>query len=138
MKIKNLKKKYLLRKISNKYVPKEVTAHRKQGFASPMAKWLMSDLKPVCEDLLSKENFYFEEIKIEKKFPNSVKIEIKEKKAKLAWCQIIQKEILEKLRGYKAGTLSQYGMGMTMTEQLSNLSDEELVDLSHHIPTLKR
>ena len=55
MKIKNLKKKYLLRKISSKYVPKEVTAHRKQGFASPMAKWLMSDLKPVCEDLLSKE-----------------------------------------------------------------------------------
>jgi len=49
-----------------------------------------------------------------------------------------QKEILEKLRAYKTGTLSQYGMGMTMTEQLSNLSDKELVDLSHHIPTLKR
>ena len=48
-----------------------------------------------AKDLLSKENFYFEEIKIEKKFPNSIKIEIKGKKAKLVWCQIIQKETSE-------------------------------------------
>ena len=49
-----------------------------------------------------------------------------------------QKDILTKLRGYKAGTLNQYSMGPTMTEQLSNLSDDELSELSKYIPTLKR
>jgi len=49
-----------------------------------------------------------------------------------------QADILTKLRGYKAGTLSQYSMGSTMTEQLANLSDEELVELSKYVPTLKR
>lgn len=47
-------------------------------------------------------------------------------------------EILERLKGYKAGTLSQYGMGSTMTEQLASLKDEELVELSEYIPTLKK
>lgn len=49
-----------------------------------------------------------------------------------------QEEILKKLRGYKSGTLSQYGMGNTMMEQLANFSDEELVELSKYVPTLKR
>jgi len=49
-----------------------------------------------------------------------------------------EEDILKKLRGYKAGTLSQYGMGSTMMGQLTNLTDEELVELSKHIPTLKR
>jgi len=47
-------------------------------------------------------------------------------------------EVLTKLRGYKAGTLDQYSMGATMTEQLSALSDEELVELSEYVPTLKK
>ncbi len=49
-----------------------------------------------------------------------------------------EKDILNKLRGYKAGSLDQYGMGNTMTGQLTNLTDEELVELSKYIPTLKR
>lgn len=49
-----------------------------------------------------------------------------------------QKELLTKLREYKAGTLSQYSMGSTMTEQLVGLSDEELIELSKYIPTLKK
>ena len=55
MKIKNFKKKYLLRKIARKYVPNEIVSHRKQGFASPMAAWLKTDLKDLCNELLSKE-----------------------------------------------------------------------------------
>ena len=47
-------------------------------------------------------------------------------------------DILTKLRAYKNGTLSQYGMGNTMTGQLTNLTDEELVELSEYIPTLKK
>ncbi len=45
-----------------------------------------------AEKLLLEKNLYFENVKVKKIFPNLVKIEIKEKKAKLAWCQIIQKE----------------------------------------------
>jgi len=48
------------------------------------------------------------------------------------------KEILNKLRNYKKGTLSQYGMGYTMKDQLNNMSDEDLIDLSKYIPTLKK
>lgn len=47
------------------------------------------------------------------------------------------KEILKKLRAYKAGKLNQYSMGMTMTEQLTPLTDEELIKLSEYVPTLK-
>lgn len=46
-------------------------------------------------------------------------------------------EILKKLRGYKSGELDQYNMGSTMTEQLADLSDQELIDLSEYVPTLK-
>ena len=49
-----------------------------------------------------------------------------------------QEEILKKLRGYKSGTLSQYGMGNTMMEQLANFSDDDLVALSKYVPSLKR
>ena len=47
-------------------------------------------------------------------------------------------QILKRLRGYKAGTLDQYSMGATMSEQLSGLSDAELVELSEYVPTLKK
>jgi asparagine synthase (glutamine-hydrolysing) len=55
LKIKKFKKKYLLRKIAQKHIPNAVISHRKQGFASPMAAWLKTDLKPLCNELLSPE-----------------------------------------------------------------------------------
>ena len=48
-----------------------------------------------------------------------------------------QSEILTALKGYKSGRRSEYGMGSTMTEKVSNLSDSELEELSKYIPTLK-
>ena len=48
------------------------------------------------------------------------------------------RDILGKLRAYQEGVLNQYGKGNTMQEQLKNLSDEELIDLSEYIPTLKK
>lgn len=48
------------------------------------------------------------------------------------------KDILGKLRAYQEGELNQYGRGRTMQEQLKNLSDKELMDLSEYIPTLKK
>ncbi|MDD5373873.1 MAG: hypothetical protein PHO62_10675 [Sulfurimonas sp.] len=48
-----------------------------------------------------------------------------------------QPEILTALKGYKNGKKSEYSMGSTMTEKVSNFSDSELEELSKYIPTLK-
>lgn len=48
-----------------------------------------------------------------------------------------QPEILTALKGYREGKRSEYSMGSTMTEKVSNLSDSELEELSNYIPTLK-
>jgi len=53
MKLKNLQKKYLLKKAAAPFVPKAVLNHRKQGFSSPMAQWLKEELKPLSENILS-------------------------------------------------------------------------------------
>jgi cytochrome c553 len=46
-------------------------------------------------------------------------------------------EILAALNGYKEGKRSEYSMGSTMTEKLSNLSTNDIEELSEYIPTLK-
>ncbi len=56
MKLKWLQKKYLLKKASRKYLPKEVIKHRKQGFVGPMSCWLKKELKPFVLQTLSEEN----------------------------------------------------------------------------------
>lgn len=56
MKIKGQQKKYLLRKIAKKYLPDEIFSHRKQGFASPMAAWLRTDLREYVQESLSQSN----------------------------------------------------------------------------------
>jgi cytochrome c553 len=48
-----------------------------------------------------------------------------------------QSEILIALKGYRDGKRSEYGMGSTMTEKVSGFSNDELEELSKHIPTLK-
>ena len=47
-----------------------------------------------------------------------------------------QAEILTALQGYRDGTRSEYGMGSTMNEKVSEFSDSELEELSKYIPTL--
>jgi asparagine synthase (glutamine-hydrolysing) len=56
LKLKWFRKKYLLKKALADLLPKNVIRHRKQGFASPMAKWLQVDLKPYVLQTLSGEN----------------------------------------------------------------------------------
>ena len=46
-------------------------------------------------------------------------------------------EILKKLKGYKAGTLNQYGMGSLMRGQVASLSDAELEALADYISKVK-
>ena len=49
------RKKILLRKIAARRLPVEVTSHRKQGFESPMAAWLRTDLADYARGILGKE-----------------------------------------------------------------------------------
>jgi len=56
MKIKWLKKKYLLKKAVRDLLPREVIDHRKQGFVGPMTSWLKNELKPFVHDTLSETN----------------------------------------------------------------------------------
>lgn len=56
MKIKWLKKKYLLKKGVSGFLPKAVLDHKKQGFVGPMTRWLQTDLKALTLDMLSERN----------------------------------------------------------------------------------
>jgi asparagine synthase (glutamine-hydrolysing) len=52
-KYRNGVKKYILREIVHKYVPKEVMDRPKMGFAIPIADWLRTELRPLLDDYLS-------------------------------------------------------------------------------------
>ena len=55
-KIRGMKKKYLLRKVAEQYLPTEIINSKKQGFAAPMTSWIKNDLKDYVYERLSKEN----------------------------------------------------------------------------------
>ena len=55
MKMKQMRKKAMLKSIAAAKLPQPVLNHRKQGFAAPMAQWLKTDLKSFSDDLLSGE-----------------------------------------------------------------------------------
>lgn len=46
-------KKYILKEIVHRYVPKEVMDRPKMGFAIPIADWLRTQLRPMLEEYLS-------------------------------------------------------------------------------------
>jgi asparagine synthase (glutamine-hydrolysing) len=56
MKIKWLRKKYLLKKGTCGLLPKAVVNHKKQGFVGPMTRWLQTNLKELTLSKLSKKN----------------------------------------------------------------------------------
>jgi len=63
LKIRNGKKKYLLKKAGKRLLPNSVISHRKQGFCSPMSSWLSGDLLKTVEnklsdDEISKDNIF--------------------------------------------------------------------------------
>jgi len=55
LKIKGLKRKYILKKAAESILPKEVIWRRKAGFGAPIRSWLRTSLKPMIDDLLSEE-----------------------------------------------------------------------------------
>ncbi len=48
-------KKYILREIAHQYLPKEMMERPKMGFSIPLAKWLLSDLKPMVDEYLNED-----------------------------------------------------------------------------------
>jgi asparagine synthase (glutamine-hydrolysing) len=69
LKIKGLKRKYILKKAAESLLPKEVIWRKKAGFGAPIRSWLRTSLKPMIDDLLSEETvrrrglFDFQEIR---------------------------------------------------------------------------
>lgn len=55
LKIKGLKRKFILKKAVESILPKEVIYRKKAGFGAPIRSWLRGPLKPVVNDLLSNE-----------------------------------------------------------------------------------
>ncbi|WP_136808529.1 asparagine synthase (glutamine-hydrolyzing) [Desulfosediminicola flagellatus] len=52
LKLKNGKRKYLLKQLAKKYLPAEIIKLPKQGFGSPINEWLRGELKDFSRDLL--------------------------------------------------------------------------------------
>ena len=53
LKIKGLKRKYILKKAAERLLPKEVVWRKKAGFGAPIRSWLRGPLRPMVDDLLS-------------------------------------------------------------------------------------
>jgi asparagine synthase (glutamine-hydrolysing) len=54
-KINGLKRKYILKKTVEKYMPKKIVWRKKVGFAAPIGSWLKGQVKEMMYDLLSEE-----------------------------------------------------------------------------------
>ncbi len=55
LKIKGLKRKYILKRAAEQLLPKEIVWRKKAGFSAPVRSWLRDALKPMINDLLSEE-----------------------------------------------------------------------------------
>lgn len=55
LKIKGLKRKYVLKKAAERVLPKEIIWRKKAGFGAPIRSWMRGSLAPLVDDLLSTE-----------------------------------------------------------------------------------
>jgi asparagine synthase (glutamine-hydrolysing) len=55
LKLKGLKRKYILKKAAEKLLPREIVWRKKAGFGAPIRSWLRGALRPMVDDLLSEE-----------------------------------------------------------------------------------
>lgn len=53
MKVKGLARKYLLKKVSRRWLPPEIIDRKKQGFPMPTSMWLRKEARPFVRDVLS-------------------------------------------------------------------------------------
>ncbi len=55
LKLRGLKRKYILKKAAEKLLPRDVVWRKKAGFGAPIRSWLRGPLRPMVDDLLSEE-----------------------------------------------------------------------------------
>jgi asparagine synthase (glutamine-hydrolysing) len=55
MKLRGLKRKYILKRAAEELLPREVVWRKKAGFGAPIRSWLRGALRPMVDDLLSEE-----------------------------------------------------------------------------------
>jgi asparagine synthase (glutamine-hydrolysing) len=55
LKLRGLKRKYILKRAAESLLPRDVVWRKKAGFGAPIRSWLRGALKPMVEDLLSEE-----------------------------------------------------------------------------------
>ena len=55
LKLKGLKRKYILKKAAERLLPRDVVWRKKAGFGAPIRSWLRGALRPMVDDLLSAE-----------------------------------------------------------------------------------
>ncbi|MDQ3651572.1 MAG: asparagine synthase (glutamine-hydrolyzing), partial [Acidobacteriota bacterium] len=55
LKLRGLKRKYILKKAAESLLPRDVVWRKKAGFGAPIRAWLRGPLRPLVEDLLSEE-----------------------------------------------------------------------------------
>jgi asparagine synthase (glutamine-hydrolysing) len=56
LKIKNGESKYILKKAAERFLPKKIIYRAKASFGAPIRSWISGALKPLVDDLLSREN----------------------------------------------------------------------------------
>ena len=56
LKLKRNETKYILKKVAEKYLPKEVIYRPKTGFGAPVRDWILNDMDFLIEDYLSEES----------------------------------------------------------------------------------
>jgi asparagine synthase (glutamine-hydrolysing) len=55
LKLRGLKRKYILKRAAESLLPRDVVWRKKAGFGAPIRSWLRGALRPLVEDLLSEE-----------------------------------------------------------------------------------
>jgi asparagine synthase (glutamine-hydrolysing) len=55
LKLRGLKRKYILKRAAEKLLPRDIVWRKKAGFGAPIRAWLRGPLKPLVTDLLSDE-----------------------------------------------------------------------------------
>lgn len=56
LKVRGATGKYLLKRLAERYLPRELIYRRKMGFAIPLADWLQGTLRPMVEEVLADRN----------------------------------------------------------------------------------
>jgi asparagine synthase (glutamine-hydrolysing) len=55
LKLRGLKRKYILKRVAERLLPRDVVWRKKAGFGAPIRSWLRGPLRPLVDDLLSEE-----------------------------------------------------------------------------------